>query len=72
MHDAEGPQCPRGSAYIRHKARVPVLYLIGYTFSTLKICPNLKSTAQLAYIVKDTDSDCKRYFNVFLMFPKFL
>ena len=35
----------------------------------LKICPNLKSTAQLAYIVTDTDSDCVRFFNVFIMFP---
>ena len=33
------------------------------------MCPKLKSTAQLAYIVTDTDSDCGRYFNVFITFP---
>ena len=33
-----------------------------HTSGTLKICPNLKWTAQLAYIVTDTDSDRGRYF----------
>ena len=62
-------QRPRVSAYISGKARVPVLQLICYTSGTLKICPNLKLTAQLAYIVTDTDYDCGRYFNVSMTFP---
>ena len=41
---------------------VAMAELICYTSSTLKICPNLKLTAQLTYIVTDTDSDCGRYF----------
>ena len=38
-----------------------------YTSSTLKICTNLKSTAQLAYIVTHTDaySDYGRLFQCF-------
>ena len=40
-----------------------------YTSGTLIICPNLKSTAQLAYIVSDADADCGRHFNVFITFP---
>ena len=40
-----------------------------YTSGTLKICPNLKSNAQLVYVVTDTDCDCGRYFNVFITFP---
>ena len=55
--------------YISGKARVPVLYLICYTSGTLKICPNLKLTAQIAYIVIDTDCDCGRYLYIFIMFP---
>ena len=43
--------------------------LICYTSGTLKICPNLKLPAQLAYIVTDADYDCGRYFNVSLTFP---
>ena len=39
-----------------------------YTSGTLKICPNLKLTAQLAYIVIDADCDCRRYFNVLITF----
>ena len=58
----EGAQYPEASEYTSGKARVPVLKLIFYTSGTLKICPNLQSTAQLAYIVTDTDSDCGRYF----------
>ena len=54
---------------ISGKAQVPVLELICYTSGTLKISPNLKLTAQLAYIVTDTDCDCGRYFNIFIMFP---
>ena len=34
-----------------------------------KICPNLNLSAQLTYIVVDTDYDCGRYFNVSMMFP---
>ena len=58
MHDVGGRAVPEGEyAYvtISGKARVPVLH-------PLKICANSKSTAQLAYIVTDTDSDCGRYF----------
>ena len=62
-------QRSRASAYISGKAQVPVLQLIFYTSGTLKICPNLMLTAQLAYIVTDADCDCGRYFNVFIMFP---
>ena len=65
-------QCPRTNVYISAKAQVPVLLLISYTSVTLKICPNLKSTAQLAYIVTDADGYCGKYFNVFRMFPTFL
>ena len=54
--------------YISGKARMSVLYLMCYTSGTQKICQNLKSTAQLAYIVTDTDCDCGRYFNVFVTF----
>ena len=43
--------------------------LICYTSSILKTCPNLKSTAQLAYTVTDVHCDCGRYFNVFITFP---
>ena len=32
-------------------------------------CPNLKLTAQLAYIVTDADCDCGRYFYVFITLP---
>ena len=46
----EGAQCPKVSAYTLDKARVSVLQLICYTSGNLKICPNLKVTAQLAYI----------------------
>ena len=59
---------PRASAYISGKARVPVWSLICYTSGTLKIYPNLKSTAQLAYIVTDADCDCGRYIYI-LTFP---
>ena len=34
-----------------------MLNLICYTSGTLKICPNLKLTAQLAYIVTVADFD---------------
>ena len=47
---------------------MPVLKLICYTSGILNICPNLKLTAQLAYIVTDADCDSGRYFNVFMMF----
>ena len=47
---------------------MPVLKLLCYSSGTLKICPNMKLTAQLAYIVRDADSDSGRYFNVFIMF----
>ena len=39
----------RVSTYISGKPRVPVLQLICYTSSTLKICPYPKATARLAY-----------------------
>ena len=48
---------------------MPVLELICYTSGTLKICPSLKLTAQLAYIVTDADCDCGKYCNVFITFP---
>ena len=38
-------------------------------FRTLKIRPNLKLTAQLAYVVTDTGCDCGRYFNILITFP---
>ena len=47
--------------YISGKARVPVITNMLHS-GTTKICPNLKSTSQLAYIITDTDSDCGRYF----------
>ena len=35
----------------------------------MRICANPKLTAQLAHMVTDADSDCGRYFNVFITFP---
>ena len=39
-------------------------------FRHSKIHPNLKLTAQLAYIVTDADCDCgSLFFNIFITFP---
>ena len=48
---------PRVSVDISGNAPVPVLQLICYTSSTLKICPNLLLTAQPIYIPKDSHCD---------------
>ena len=50
-------QRPRVSVDISGNARVPVLQLICYTSSTLKICPNLLLTALPIYIAKDNHCD---------------
>ena len=36
-----------------------------------KIRPNLKATAQLAYIITDADCVYERLFNVFIMYPNY-
>ena len=66
-HDARG----QVRIYIRQSGTSAsvITNTVCYTFSTLRICPNLKSTAQLAYIVRDADCDCGRYFDIFIMFP---
>ena len=38
-------------------------------FQHYKISPNLKSTARLAYIVTNTDTDCGDILNVFITLP---
>ena len=71
MHDTRGRTAPKGECiYIRQSTSACVItdIRISYTSGTLKICPNLKFTAQLAYIVIDADCDCGRYFNVFITF----
>ena len=70
-HDAQGCAAPEGEyVYIRQSTSACVITtVICYTSSTIKICPNLEFTAQLAYIVTDTDSDRGRYFNIFIRFP---
>ena len=52
-------------SHISGKARVLVLKLICYTSGTIKMCPSLKSTAQLAYIVTMILGGI---FNVFITF----
>ena len=55
-------RCPRGECvYIRQSTLACVITNM-LLFQHYKICPNLKSTTQLAYIVTNTDSDCGRYF----------
>ena len=48
---------PRATADILGNARVPVLQLICYTSGTLKVCPNLLSTALPIYITRDSNFD---------------
>ena len=55
-------RCPRASAYISGKARVPVLQVIYSTSGTLKICPNLMLDAQPLYKVTDAGCDCGTLF----------
>ena len=60
---------PEGECvYIRQSTSAYVITNMLH-FQHSKICPNLKLTAPLAYIVTDADCDCGRYFNVFIMFP---
>ena len=56
MHDAQGR-----TAHIRQSMSARVITNMLHLQHS-KICPNLKLTAQLAYIVTDNDSDCGRYF----------
>ena len=53
----KGTQLPRANADIFGNARVPVLQLICYTSSTLKICLNLLLTTMPVYIAKDNHCD---------------
>ena len=67
----EGEQHPRVRAYIRQSTSACVItnnHAV-YAHGTLKICPNLKWTTQLVFIVTDADCDCGRYFNIFITFP---
>ena len=49
--------------HIRHsKSACVITNNLCYISSTLKICPNLKPTAQLVYIVIDADCDYERLF----------
>ena len=62
-HDALGHATPRASAYtqiMQNMSAHVITNILCYTSGTLKICPNLKSTVQLAYntVVTNTDSDC--------------
>ena len=63
MYDAQGQVC----IYIRQGMSAFVITNMLH-FRHSKICLNLKSTAQLAYIVTDADGDCGGYFDVFIMF----
>ena len=69
MHDARGHIAPEGECiYIRQSTSVCVITNMLH-FQHYKICLNLKFTVQLAYIVTNTDSDCGKYFYIFIMFP---
>ena len=69
MHDACG---------VQHRGRVRIYQAKHECLSCVKtnmlhfwhseMYANLKSTAQLAYIVTDVDCDCERYFNIFITF----
>ena len=65
-HNARECAVPKGEcAYIRQSTSACVITnMLHFRHSK-----NLKSTAQLAYIATDTDCDCGRYHNVFVMFP---
>ena len=68
-HNAEGHAAPEGECiYIRQSTSACAITNMLH-FWYYKNLPNLKSTAQLAYIVTDIDSDCGRYYNVFIAFP---
>ena len=61
-HDARGRTASEDECvYIRQSTSACVITNMLH-FRHYKICPNLKSTAELAYIITDTDSDCGRYF----------
>ena len=68
-HNARGHTAPKGECiYIRQSTSACVIITMLH-FQHYKICPNLKLTGQVAYIVTDTDCDFGRYFNVFITFP---
>ena len=67
-HNARGQTAP-DDEYVYIKQSTNACVIICYTSGTLKIYPNLKLTAQVAYIVTDADCDCGRYFNVIIVFP---
>ena len=67
-HDSQGHAVPKGECvYIRQSTGTCVITNMLHFWHS-KICPNLKLTAQLAYIVTDADCDSGRYFNIFIMF----
>ena len=53
----KGTQLPRANADRFGNAQLPVLQLICYTSSTLKICLNLLLTTMPVYIAKDNHCD---------------
>ena len=60
MHNAQGCVAPRVSAYILGNARVPMLQLICYTSSTLKL--PLSASAALIHIETLDGFDCGNKF----------
>ena len=69
MNDAQGRGASKGECiYIRQSTNACVITNMLHFWHS-KICPNLKPTAQLAYIVTDADCDYGRLFNVFITFP---
>ena len=61
-------RCPRVSANISGKARVPVFQLICYTSSTPKICPNHLTTVLTLYIRAHSHYDWDLYLNIVMTF----
>ena len=53
--------------YIRQSTSACIIYLIHAILCILKIPPNLIPIAWLLYIVKDTNSYCRHYYNVAMM-----
>ena len=68
MHDARGCAAPEGECIYTRQSTSACVITYMLHFQHYRICPNLKSTVQLGYIVTNTDNDCGRYFNVFIMF----
>ena len=61
-HNARGHAAPEGECVYTRQSMSACVITNMLHLQHYKICPNLKSTAQLAYIVTNTNSDCGRYF----------